>query len=176
MPNAAALAATPAVAPLIAPERAQDTRLVEGLIDRAFGPGRFAKTAERLRERQRPDLGLSFVAWGEGRAVGCVRQWPILIGDVPAVLLGPIAVQEDRRREGLGASLILRACDAARDAGYGAILLVGDEALFGPYGFSAAAASRVTLPGPVDQRRVLARALGSGAAAALSGPVRPIAA
>src|SRR5580704_6200851 len=146
MQNALALAATPAVAPLIAPERAQDARLVEGLIDRAFGPGRFAKTAERLREGRVPDLSLSFVAWSEGRAVGCVRQWPILIGDAPAVLLGPIAVEEDRRHEGLGASLIQRACDAAREAGCGAILLVGDVPLFGPFGFTAAAARRVVLP------------------------------
>jgi predicted N-acetyltransferase YhbS len=176
MPNAAALAATPAVAPLIAPERAQDARLVERLIDRAFGPGRFAKTAERLREGRRPDLGLSFVAWSYGRAIGCVRQWPILIGDVPAVLLGPIAVEEERRREGLGASLVVRACGTARDAGYRAVLLVGDEALFGPFGFSRAAASRVTLPGPVDQRRVLALPLGPGPTAELSGPVRAVAA
>jgi predicted N-acetyltransferase YhbS len=181
MPNATAIAAPKAgalsaVAPLIAPERAQDARLVEGLIDRAFGPGRFAKTAERLREGRVPDLSLSFVAWSGGRAVGCVRQWPILIGDAPAVLLGPIAVEEDRRHEGLGASLIQRACDAAREAGCGAILLVGDVPLFGPFGFTAAAARRVVLPGPADPRRVLALSLGRDPASDLSGPVRAIAA
>jgi predicted N-acetyltransferase YhbS len=149
---------------------------VEGLIDRAFGPGRFVKTAERLREGRVPDLALSFVAWDGVRAVGCVRQWRILIGETPAVFLGPIAVEEERRREGLGASLILRACDAARDAGYGAILLVGDESLFGPFGFSAAAARNVVLPGPVDRRRVLAVALRSGPPPELSGPVRAVAA
>ena len=176
MQNALVLAATAAVAPLIAPERAQDARLVEGLIDRAFGPGRYAKTAERLREGRVPDLALSFVAWSEGRAVGCVRQWPILIGGAPAVLLGPIAVDEERRREGLGASLIQSACEAAREAGYGATLLVGDDPLFGPFGFTAAAARRVVLPGPVDRRRVLALILEAGSAAELSGPVRAVAA
>jgi predicted N-acetyltransferase YhbS len=176
MPHAAALAAPSAVAPLLAPERAQDAPLVEGLIARAFGPGRFAKTTERLREGRVPDLDLSFVAWNEGRAVGCVRQWPIMIGDAPALLLGPIAVEEERRREGLGASLIQRACEAARDAGHAAILLVGDQPLFGPFGFTAAAARRVVLPGPVDPRRLLALALGPGSAAELCGPVRAIAA
>ena len=176
MRNAIAIAAPKAAAPLIARERAQDARLVEGLIGRAFGPGRYAKAAERLREGRVPDLSLSFVAWSEGRAVGCVRQWPILIGEAPAVLLGPIAVEEDRRHEGVGASLVQGACDAVRETGYGAILLVGDEPLFGPFGFTAAAAQRVVLPGPVDPRRVLALSLGRAPAPELSGPVRAIAA
>jgi predicted N-acetyltransferase YhbS len=181
MPDAATLAAPDAasrrpILPLIFPERAQDAALVEGLIDRAFGPGRFAKTAERLREGHVPDLALSFVAWIDGRAVGCVRQWRVLIGDAPAVFLGPIAVETHRRREGLGARLIARACDAARDAGCRAILLVGDEPLFGPFGFTAAAARRVILPGPADPRRVMALTLGEGPALDLCGPVRSLAA
>lgn len=174
MPHAAALATPGALAPLIAPERACDAPVVEALIDRAFGPGRFAKTAERLREGQAPDLALSFVAWSYGHAVGCVRQWLIVVGDAPALLLGPIAVDEDRRHEGLARSLILRACGAARDAGHDAILLVGEQGLFGPLGFSAAAARRAVLPGPVDQRRVMALRLGATAAPELCGPVRAI--
>jgi predicted N-acetyltransferase YhbS len=156
--------------PVLAPERRRDAALVEGLIARAFGPGRFAKTAERLREGREPVLDLSFVAWSEGRAVGCVRQWPILIGDVPALLLGPFAVEGDHRRQGLGARLIRRARDAAqeasrnasRGAGRGAILLVGEARFFGPLGFTAEAAGGVTLPGPVDRRRLLALAFGAG--------------
>jgi len=174
MPSATALAAPRAASLLLAPERAHDARLVEGLIDRAFGPGRFAKTAERLREGRLPDLALSVVAWSGGRAVGCVRQWRILIGAVPAVFLGPIAVEEERRCEGLGASLIRRAIEAARDTGYGHILLVGDTLLFEPFGFTAAAARKVVMPGPVDQRRVLALALQPGAIDELRGQVRAI--
>jgi predicted N-acetyltransferase YhbS len=173
MSNATACAPR-VLSPFVAPERVWDAPIVEGLIDRAFGPGRFAKTAERLREGRIPDLDLSFVAWSEGRAVGCVRQWRILVGDVQAVLLGPIAVEADRRGEGLAAGLIARACDAARDAGHAAILLVGAETLFGPFGFSTIAARRVVMPGPVDQRRVLALTFGSDPAFELSGPVRAL--
>jgi predicted N-acetyltransferase YhbS len=175
MPNATAPGPR-TLAHLVAQERPQDAPVVEGLIDRAFGPGRFAKTAERLREGRVPDLELSFVAWSEGRAVGCVRQWRVLVGDVPAVFLGPIAVEEERRGEGLASSLIRRACDAARKAGQGAIVLVGAEALFGPFGFTTTAASGVVLPGPVDPRRVMALALESPSAAGLSGLVRAFAA
>ncbi len=174
MTNAARLPAALPVAPYLGPERPGDAALVEGLSERAFGPGRFAKTAERLRENSTPLLDMSFVAWSEGEAVGCVRQWPVKIDDTPALLLGPFAVEDAWRGRGLGASLILHACDAARRAGHGLIILVGDQPFFGPLGFLAGPARNVRLPGPVDQRRVLVRELRTGAAADLSGLVRAI--
>jgi predicted N-acetyltransferase YhbS len=142
---------------------------VERLILRAFGPGRFAKAAERLREGRAPLLGLSFVAWEDGQIVGCVRQWWVMIGEAPAILLGPFAVDPDFRNQGLGAALIERACEAAAEAGEAIIVLVGDLPYFGPLGF--APAPRVTLPGPVDPRRVLVRALKSGTDSGLEGDV-----
>ena len=114
---------------------------------------------------------MSFVAWSEGKAVGCARQWPVKIGETPALLLGPFAVEDAWRGQGLGASLILHACDAARRAGHGLIILVGDPPFFGPLGFLAGPAGDVRLPGPVDQRRVLVRALRSGADDNLAGMV-----
>ncbi|MGH7024998.1 MAG: GNAT family N-acetyltransferase [Caulobacteraceae bacterium] len=154
----------------LAPERPADAPLADALIARAFGPGRYAKAAERLREGSSPIAGLSFVAWTRGRAAGCVRLWPIVIGGAPAVLLGPIAVDEAERNAGVGAALIQRACDAARAAGHALVLLVGDEPYFGQFGF--ARALHVRMPGPVDLRRVLVRALVSGAAEGLEGAVR----
>ena len=174
MTTATRLSAALPVAPYLGPERPGDAPLVEGLIERAFGPGRFAKTAERLRENSRPLLEMSFVAWSEGEAVGCVRQWPMKIGETPALLLGPFAVEDAWRGRGLGAALILHACDAARRAGHGLIILVGDHPFFGPLGFLAGPARNVRLPGPVDQRRVLVRALRPGADENLSGRVHAI--
>src|SRR3981081_2235021 len=43
-------------------ERANDEAAIERLVDSGFGPGRFAKTAYRLREGVAPDSRLSFVA------------------------------------------------------------------------------------------------------------------
>lgn len=160
---------------LIAPERACDGARVERLIERAFGPGRLAKTAERLREGRAPLLDLSFVAWGGGEAVGAVRLWPVRIGSTPALLLGPIAVEPAWRGQGLGARLVRRAVSAAAIAGWELMVLVGDEPFFGPLGFSAAMARAVRLPGPVDQRRVLAQALVEGAGADLRGDLAPAA-
>jgi predicted N-acetyltransferase YhbS len=158
---------------LLAPERPADGPLVERLIARAFGPGRFVKAAERLREGSAPMRDLSIVAWKGATAVGCVRLWPVRIGATPAILLGPFAVDDSYRNAGLGAALIERACDAATQAGHDLILLVGDDAYFSRMGFAANAVRAVVMPGPVDQRRVLVKALRPGADAGLSGAVRP---
>jgi len=162
------LAAAPSLPPIVT-ERPDDAPLVEALVLRAFGPGRFAKAAERLREGRRPVLELSFVAWDGGRVVGCARQWAVRVGETPAIFFGPIAVDPAYRSQGLGAALTERACEAAAAAGHALVALVGDMPFFGPLGFVPA--PQVAMPGPVDQRRVLVRALRPGAADALQGLV-----
>lgn len=157
--------------PVLAPERPQDGALVAGLIDRAFGPGRYVKAAERLREHNAPLLDISFCAWADGRLAGCVRMWPVRIGETPAVFLGPFAVEPEFRSLGLGATLIRQACAAAAKAGHRLILLVGDGAYFQPLGFSRVPAGRIVLPGPVDPARVLTLALTPGADEGVSGAV-----
>jgi predicted N-acetyltransferase YhbS len=146
-----------ALPPLVL-EQPQDAPAVDALIERAFGPGRYVKAAERLREHNRPLLDISYVAWSDGALVGCVRMWPIWIGHAPAVLLGPFAVEPDWRSRGLGAALIQRACAAAEAAGHALILLVGDAPLFAPHGFQVVPPGRIVMPGPVDPRRVMFRA------------------
>ena len=155
--------------PLLTAERPQDEVAIERLVLRAFGPGRFAKAAERLREGRTPLYDLSVVAWDHREVVGCVRQWAVKVGETPAVFLGPIVVEPDYRSHGLGAALIDHACAAATRGGQHLIVLVGDMPFFGPLGFTQAPA--VVMPGPVDQRRVLARALHPGVATDLKGLV-----
>lgn len=155
--------------PPIRSETSDDAPAVAALIAAAFGPGRFAKAAERLREGRGPDLALSFVAWDAERLAGSVRLWPVTVGGEPCVFLGPIAVDVAWRGRGLGEALVEAACVAAAKAGWRAVLLVGDAPYFGRMGFEAAPG--VEMPGPVDRRRVLARALTPGGAAALAGTV-----
>jgi len=144
---------------------------VTALIDRVFGPGRFAKVSERLREGNRLLGDCSFVAMRGGRPVGCVRLWPVTIGGAPVAFLGPLAVDPDERSAGLGQALVEAACEAARSVGWKAVLLVGDAPYFTRAGFSAAPAKGVVMPGPVDQRRVLLKALVEGGDEGLSGLV-----
>lgn len=153
--------------PLIRIEQPKDDEAIAALVARAFGPGRYAKSAERLREGNAPRADLSFVAEIDGRLVGSVRLWPVKVGDQPVMLLGPIAVESDQRGLGLGQMLVERSCEAARAAGETAVLLVGDAPWFERTGFGPAPGA--IMPGPVDQRRVLAKCLGH--AVELSGPV-----
>ena len=150
------------------PETPGDAASIEGLLDHAFGPGRFVKVSERVREfaRYRPDL--SFCAVYAGQVVGVVRLWDIRIGTTPALFLGPLAVHSGRRLDGLGGRLVQHAGEAADTHGEGPILLVGDSPYFERLGYSAAATQGVRLPGPVDPRRVLAR----GASGPLEGQVQ----
>jgi predicted N-acetyltransferase YhbS len=146
-------------------EQPQDADAIEALLDHAFGPGRFTKVSERVREfaEFRPEM--SFCAWEGPRLVGSVRMWAIHVGGTPAIFLGPLAVLAEGRKSGTGGELVRRASAAAQAAGF-PVLLVGDEPYFGRFGYSRAAGAHVRLPGPVDQRRVLA--LG---ASDLAGPV-----
>lgn len=149
---------------LIEVERLQDAAAVDRIVAQAFGPGRYVKTAERLREGSQPIAALSFVAREAGEVVGTVRLWPVEVLGEKIAFLGPIAVDAGRRSEGLGHQLVERACEAAKALGWPAILLVGDEPYFGRFGFVR---TKVTLPGPVDPRRVLLRDLSGGAFASL---------
>ena len=157
--------------PQIAVETPEDAPAVEALILAVFGPGRYAKAAERLREGRQPMRPLSFGAWDGGALVGCVRQWSVTVGGAAAVLLGPVAVAPAHRKLGLGAALVEQACRAADEAGLPAVILVGDEPYYAPHGFSPAPG--VAMPGPVDPRRVLARILKAGAGVRLEGRVLP---
>jgi predicted N-acetyltransferase YhbS len=158
---------TAAPAFVLRSETAADAAAVDALIDRAFGPGRFVKSSERVREvaEFRPDL--SVCALEAGRLVGSVRMWRVHVGPTPAIFLGPIAVEAGARSAGVGALLVDAACQAAEAAGFPLVVLVGDIPYFGRFGFSNDHTRAVRLPGPVDQRRVLSR----GATAPLVGPV-----
>jgi predicted N-acetyltransferase YhbS len=157
--------------PPITPEQTGDAAEVDALIEAAFGPGRLAKAAERLREGNRPIEGLSVVAREAGRIVGCARMWPVRVGDRPAILLGPFAVDKAWRSRGLGAALVEAACERTRAAGHGLVILVGDAPFFGRIGFQPVAPKALSLPGPVDMRRVMVLALREGASDDLAGPV-----
>ena len=149
------------------PEQARDHDDVDALIMAAFGTGRYAKTAERIRERAR--LAAGFVARDEGRLIGSVRLWSVEIEGQPALFLGPIAVASDNQCGGLGGTLVAACIDYARQCGIAGILLVGDLAYFDRFGFEPA--PQVRLEGPADPRRVLWLPLSEAAPTGIARPV-----
>jgi predicted N-acetyltransferase YhbS len=154
------------------PTTPADDPVVEALHATAFGPGRFARTAYRLREGVPPDTALSFVAVAGTEIIGSVWMTPIRIGSRPAQLLGPLAVRPDWSGKGAGKALVRAALDAARAAGHHVVLLVGDLPYYGPLGFQRLAPDAIALPGPVDPTRVLVAPLTPSALDGLGGPAR----
>jgi predicted N-acetyltransferase YhbS len=160
-------------------EKIADIAAREALLDEAYGPARFAKASERLREGRLPANGLSLVAVEHGRLVGTVRLWNISAGPGrAAVLLGPLAVHRAHCNRGIGTTLVRRAIARARIAGHGAILLVGDAPYYGRFGFSASSTGGLWMPGRYARDRLLAFELKPGAldgARGLIGAAGPLA-
>lgn len=144
----------------------------EALLDRAFGPARFAKTCERLREGRRPAEGLAFAAKAEGALVGTLRLWHVDAGGVPALMLGPLAVDENMRACGLGAALMRHGLGIAASLGHRAVLLVGDAPYYNRFGFTRKLAEPLQMPGPVEAARFLGLELAPGALGHACGLVR----
>lgn len=144
---------------------------IEDISAEAFGPGRFARAAARVREMASHAPDLSFVACLHGQVIGSVRQTPVLIGATPALMLGPLAVRPAYKGMGVGKALMRMAADAARDAGEAFIFLVGDRGYYMPLGYEPAVPGSIVMPGPVDPARILVLPLDGGSVDTLSGTV-----
>jgi predicted N-acetyltransferase YhbS len=154
------------------PQTPADAPAIEKLEERAFGPGRYARTAYRLREGIEADLELSFVAHVGTLLVGANRMTEILIDSSPALLLGPLTVEPAFRSQGLGEALVNKSLDAARAAGHGLVLLVGDLDYYARLGFARVPRGKIVMPGPVDPERLLYCELREGAFEAANGRMR----
>jgi predicted N-acetyltransferase YhbS len=143
----------------------------EALLDAAFGGARFEKTSARLRDGRLPAEGLALVARDHGALVGTLRCWHVEAGGRAALLLGPLAVAESHRSLGIGARLMREALWRAAMLGHKAVLLVGDAPYYARFGFDAAPAAGLDLPGPVDRARFLAFEIEDGALDGAQGMV-----
>jgi predicted N-acetyltransferase YhbS len=158
------VALTPEAAPfVIRAERASDVVAREALLDACFGANRHARTCQRLRDGRAPADGLALSAVRQGRLVGTLRLWHVSVGGVPALVLGPLAVDPSCRELGLGAALMNHALAAAKQLGHGAVILLGDAAYYARFGFTARKTGEVSLPGPFERDRLLGLELRDGA-------------
>ena len=157
----------------ILPETAGDALAIERLHERTFGPGRYTRSAFRIREGREHVLELSFTARIGTLLVGSLRLTPICIGETPALLLGPLTVEPPFRERGVGSALIKRALKEAQAKGHKLVVLVGDEPFYAKAGFKRIPKGQVKMPGPVDPARLLVAELAPGAFDGVSGLIRP---
>lgn len=146
----------------VAPER------VEALLDSAFGPDRKARTAYKLRDGVGAVPELSFAAFEDDRLVGTLQSWPVALEEAggqltPMTLVGPVAVEPDVQRGGIGRLLMTKLVEAAAETGHDALMMIGDPEYYGRFfGFAAGATQQWELPGPFERHRLLARIARSG--------------
>jgi hypothetical protein len=167
-------ALTPKAAPFkIRAEKASDALAREALLDDCFGANRNTRTCQRLRDGRVPADGLALSAVVRGKLVGTVRLWNVSAGGVPALVLGPLAVDGAFRKLGVGAALVGRALAAARSRGHRAVLLLGDASYYERFGFSAEKTAELKLPGAYERERLLGVALTPGALDGAWGMIVP---
>jgi len=154
-------------------ERASDVVAREALLDACFGENRHARTCQRLRDGRAPAEGLALSALARSRLVGTVRLWHVSAGGIPALILGPLAVDSAFRKLGVGAALMNHALAAARARGHRAVLLLGDAPYYARFGFSAGKTRELRLPGAFERERLLALEFEGGALDGAWGMIVP---
>src|SRR6201997_438055 len=168
------IALTPKAAPFaIRAEKASDVVAREALLDACFGENRHMRTCQRLRDGRAPAEGLAFSAMADGRLVGTLRLWHVSAGGIPALMLGPLAVEASSRKLGVGTALMDHALAAATARGHRAVILLGDAPYYARFGFSAEKTAALALPGPFEPARLLAHELRAGALDGSTGMIVP---
>jgi predicted N-acetyltransferase YhbS len=158
---------------VIRAERASDAVAREALLDACFGVNRHLRTCQRLRDGRAPAEGLALSALAQGRLVGTVRLWHVSAGGVPALVLGPLAVEASSRQLGVGAALMDHALAAAKTRGYRAVILLGDAPYYARFDFSNRKTGELRLPGPFERDRLLGLELRAGALDGAWGMIVP---
>jgi predicted N-acetyltransferase YhbS len=157
------IALIPKAAPFaIRAEKVSDVVAREALLDACFGENRHLRTCQRLRDGRAPAEGLAFSAMAEGKLVGTLRLWHVSAGGIPALMLGPLAVEASSRKLGVGTALMDHALAAAA-RGHRAVILLGDAPYYARFGFSPEKMAELSLPGPFERDRLLGLELVAGA-------------
>ncbi|WP_315784305.1 MULTISPECIES: N-acetyltransferase [unclassified Bradyrhizobium] len=156
---------------VIRAERASDVAARETLLDMCFGDNRHERTCQRLRDGRAPAAGLALTAVRGGKLVGTLRLWHVSAGGRDALMLGPLAVAQEARSLGVGAALMNAALMIAASRGHGAVVLLGDAPYYARFGFEAAKAATLELPGAFERARLLGLELVEGALDGAAGMI-----
>jgi predicted N-acetyltransferase YhbS len=147
----------------IFPLETQNAQAIEEMLDAAFGADRHGRTAYAIRRGMRWLPELSFACLDdEGVFVGLLQSWPVALVDNagrahPLIMVGPVAVLPARQGDGYGKALMDAMMAKAHACKSEPLIMIGDPEYYGRFwGFSAEQTVLWQVPGPVEQRRLLA--------------------
>lgn len=141
-----------------------DPGMIEDVLDRAFGPDRFKRTAYKVRGESDWLPALSFAAIDGEELIGTIQTWPVALTDPigkqhPLLMVGPVAVVPERQGEGIGQALMLATLGALDPRAPLPQVLIGDPDYYERFfGFTAQPTGGWELPGPWEPHRLLVRA------------------
>jgi predicted N-acetyltransferase YhbS len=134
----------------------KDLKNIEKLLDEAFGPGRYAKTAYRYREKHNLISEYSYIYQDNKQLLASISFSQIFINNInKGLLLGPLAVKPGHDGKGYGVALVETTIKLIKKSKkYNFIVLVGDIDYYRRFNFKQIS-QPLNLVGPVNPNRVL---------------------
>ncbi len=124
-----------------------DAAGIDSLLRSTFPTNAESELVQQLREDGLLTLGV-VATDDEGVVMGYVAFSPVTIAgeDRQWVGLGPLAVDETVRRQGLGEKLVYEGLDALNEFGYTAVVVLGDPDYYARFGFVPAQTYQLRSP------------------------------
>jgi len=134
----------------------KDLKNIEKLLDEAFGPGRYARTTYRYREKHNLISEYSYIYQDNKQLLASISFSQIFINNKSeGLLLGPLAVKPGHVGKGYGVALVETTIKLIKKSKkYSFIVLVGDIDYYRRFNFKQIS-QPLNLVGPVNPDRVL---------------------
>ena len=126
------------------------------MLYKSFGPGRFARSVYRLREKNDRDTEFSYIYELNNQILSSISYYKTFLNnDINGLLLGPLAVDPEHRGKGYGVELVKYTIALIKKTmAYDFILVVGDYHYYEKFGFKKIN-NTFSFYGPVNSEKVL---------------------
>ena len=134
----------------------EDNDKIIKLLYKSFGPGRFARSVYRLREKNDRDTEFSYIYELNNQILSSISYYKTFLNnDINGLLLGPLAVDPEHRGKGYGVELVKYTIALIKKTiAYDFILVIGDYHYYEKFGFKKIN-NTFSFYGPVNSEKVL---------------------
>jgi predicted N-acetyltransferase YhbS len=134
----------------------EDNDKIIKLLYKSFGPGRFARSVYRLREKNDRDTEFSYIYELNNQILSSISYYKTFLNnDINGLLLGPLAVDPEHRGKGYGVELVKYTIALIKKTmAYDFILVIGDYHYYEKFGFKKIN-NTFGFYGPVNSEKVL---------------------